>query len=412
MSYVLSLILWRIFGVLLVFLADVYLIKQIHKKNNQVVHAYEYLDYPDQEVLRIKIFQRPPAGFCESRKRQLMVRPRFPTIYHESEKPDVSTISEVIVIVNNAWKVGDLVDWWTEGCYWSGRVTEILDDGKLKIDLLLPPFGEGPSSHEVSSEDLRPSLNWCLDNGWTVPTPLCTDTAFFLFVCSVGPSDFTLRNDFAGSYKGVSYATSPSKGGLGLGTAALEGGSRRCCAQIIMPVVNSVAGVVVNKNFADGAAKTVPRVSLISDSSQSTQNSEAPVGPPEISMKVKNHCNTDSNSMEFGIGDTSSGKTCSESSHVRETSTEMVVETAVNDGYDDNYTLKKMRSDKSICLNSMSSNTMEAAILDLEELKNNSFLLNELLFHGNKRLAPVWSLCNTGAKPREGPEERRTGVLL
>lgn len=64
-----------------------------------------------------------------------MVRPQFPTIHHESEKLDVNTITEVIVIVDDVWKVGDLVDWLTDGCYWSGKVTKILGNGKIQVIL-------------------------------------------------------------------------------------------------------------------------------------------------------------------------------------------------------------------------------------------------------------------------------------
>lgn len=62
-----------------------------------------------------------------------MVRPPFPTVYRESEMPDVTTISEVAVIFKDARKVGDLVDWFSDGCYWSGRVTEILDDEMVQV---------------------------------------------------------------------------------------------------------------------------------------------------------------------------------------------------------------------------------------------------------------------------------------
>lgn len=65
--------------------------------------------------------------------KELMVRPRFPTIYRESEKLDVSAISEVIVIVDDAWKVGDFVDWFTDGCYWCGKVTEISGNDKVQV---------------------------------------------------------------------------------------------------------------------------------------------------------------------------------------------------------------------------------------------------------------------------------------
>ena len=40
----------------------------------------------------------------------------------------------------------------------------------------------------------------------------------------------------------------------------------------------------------------------------------------------------------------------------------------LNDKYDDNGSLKKMKIDQSICLNSTSYDTIEVAILGLEEL--------------------------------------------
>lgn len=48
----------------------------------------------------------------------------------------------------------------------------------MQIELHPPPVGEG-SSYEVSFKNLRPSLDWCLDNGWTVPIP----EVFSLFYC-------------------------------------------------------------------------------------------------------------------------------------------------------------------------------------------------------------------------------------
>lgn len=68
---------------------------------------------------------------------QLMVRPCFPPVYHKSEKPGINNISEVAVVAEDEWRVGDLVDWWTDGCYWTGHVSKILNDGKLKVLFLL-----------------------------------------------------------------------------------------------------------------------------------------------------------------------------------------------------------------------------------------------------------------------------------
>ncbi|PKU73695.1 uncharacterized protein LOC110112796 isoform X1 [Dendrobium catenatum] len=97
-----------------------------------------------------------------------MVRPRYPPFCHKSELPDVLPESDVIVIVNDSWKVGDLVDWWCDGCFWSGRITQILGSDKVQIKLPDPPVGEG-CSYEALCKDLRPSLDWSQENGWMVP---------------------------------------------------------------------------------------------------------------------------------------------------------------------------------------------------------------------------------------------------
>ena len=65
-----------------------------------------------------------------------MVRPCFPPICYVSQKPDINAITKVTVLVNDVWKVGDEVDWWTDGCYWSGRVTQLLGYEKVRVIFL------------------------------------------------------------------------------------------------------------------------------------------------------------------------------------------------------------------------------------------------------------------------------------
>ncbi|XP_038723156.1 uncharacterized protein LOC120015038 isoform X2 [Tripterygium wilfordii] len=147
-------------------------IRDIHRRKNGLGIDLEYFDFPDEKVRWTKLYQKHPAsGSKMDSKRQLMARPHFPPVYQESLKPDISTISEVVVIVNDVWKVGDLVDWFSDGCFWSGRITEMLGSEKFQIELLPPPYGEG-LPYEVSSKDLRPSLEWSPEHGWTVPLPL------------------------------------------------------------------------------------------------------------------------------------------------------------------------------------------------------------------------------------------------
>lgn len=94
--------------------------------------AFDVSLYLFAELTWIKVYQKPPylGKKSKSAKGQPMVRPDFPPFYCESEKPNTSAISGVVVLVDDAWKVGDLVDWLTDGCYWSAKVNEILEDGK------------------------------------------------------------------------------------------------------------------------------------------------------------------------------------------------------------------------------------------------------------------------------------------
>lgn len=62
-----------------------------------------------------------------------MLRPHFPAFFRERELPDVNLISEVIVAVTDVWRVGDLADWFSDGCFWSGTITEIMDDDMVQV---------------------------------------------------------------------------------------------------------------------------------------------------------------------------------------------------------------------------------------------------------------------------------------
>ncbi|KAI7745392.1 hypothetical protein M8C21_019909, partial [Ambrosia artemisiifolia] len=79
-----------------------------------------------------KIYQVPPyLRKSKPIKRQLMLRPQYPEMYHKSEMPPVNSISQACVILNGTWKVGDLVDWFESGCYWSARIVKVLSDDKV-----------------------------------------------------------------------------------------------------------------------------------------------------------------------------------------------------------------------------------------------------------------------------------------
>lgn len=69
----------------------------------------------------------------KGKHRELMVRPPYPPIYNEKQMPHVSEITEVTIIGGDAWRVGDLVDWWTSDCYWSGNITQLLGDDEAQV---------------------------------------------------------------------------------------------------------------------------------------------------------------------------------------------------------------------------------------------------------------------------------------
>ncbi|KAG8067116.1 hypothetical protein GUJ93_ZPchr0005g15284 [Zizania palustris] len=65
-------------------------------------------------------------------------------------------------------RAGDLIDWLSEDCYWTAKITKLLSEDKVEVELLEPPIGEG-GYYNADRKDIRPALDWCLENDWTVP---------------------------------------------------------------------------------------------------------------------------------------------------------------------------------------------------------------------------------------------------
>ncbi|CAN8287650.1 unnamed protein product [Cochlearia groenlandica] len=139
---------------------------KIFMKGITLYYNLEYLDYPDEGIHETKVFQRPEGGD----QNVLMIRPPYPRVCQENEVLSKKAGVEEAVVVHDAWKVGDLVDWWIDYSYWLGTVMEVREDKSVKIELLPEPHGEG-DSYEGLSKDLRPSLEWSLEKGWSVLVP-------------------------------------------------------------------------------------------------------------------------------------------------------------------------------------------------------------------------------------------------
>ncbi|XWS13804.1 hypothetical protein CRYUN_Cryun36dG0069900 [Craigia yunnanensis] len=280
-----------------------------------------------QEIRWTKLYQK--GSKSKNVEQTLMVRPCFPSVYRESRKPDVNTISEVIVIVNDAWKVGDLVDWWTDNCFWSGRITEKLGNEKVKIELSPPPVGEG-SSYEVFCKGLRPSMDWSVGEGWKLLIPK-------------------------------------------------ENKYHLCCAQIVKPLNQGSSPNLIDHTVRE--RKNVQPKAEASLKQNSSLSSYISIGSVHLLNKSEQlakkslnekHTNNTEKIRGLNILDHVPRKiSCSNSvstSYIQDTSAQMHGIAVLKDKYDDNGSSKKMKIDQSICLNFTSSDTIEAAILDLEEL--------------------------------------------
>ncbi|KAK8504272.1 hypothetical protein V6N12_044811 [Hibiscus sabdariffa] len=103
-------------------------IKEISWKNKELGHSLEYVDFPDEKIRWTKLYQ---CGKSKDKKRTLMIG-------------------------------GLTIAFGLEG------ITEKLDDENVKVELLPPPEGEG-SLYDASCKDLRPSLDWSVDEGWKLP---------------------------------------------------------------------------------------------------------------------------------------------------------------------------------------------------------------------------------------------------
>jgi len=143
---------------------------RVNESAGYLEYYLDYIDYTSEDKEWVQVFEKNPKSSKKNSKEsiQLMIRPSFPQWCYGHEVPEQFPNSVVTAIVDEAWKVGDLVDWLNEGCYWSGKITKLLDEDRVEVKLLAPPIGEG-KRYPANRNDLRPTLEWSLINGWTVP---------------------------------------------------------------------------------------------------------------------------------------------------------------------------------------------------------------------------------------------------
>ncbi|XP_024962299.1 uncharacterized protein LOC112502581 isoform X1 [Cynara cardunculus var. scolymus] len=269
-------------------------IKDVFLEKNKIL--LEYYDFSDEEISWAKIYEVPHYGRKSKQiKKQLMMRPHYPQMHHTSEMPPVNSISEVCVINDGTWKVGDLVDWFEDSSYWSARVIKVLSDDKVKIELPMAPAGEG-GVHEAFCKDLRPSLDWSAGKGWTLAT--------------------------------------------------MEGQSS-CSAQLIFPSQQDEVNCLDSEREEASSTSRISAAIAIEGGDRERQQEANKMNSEQVKMDGKAVISSSSSSSEDSIS----------TLHVEESKEEEVV-------------VGSAEYSSSIELNMMHEETLEATILDLEELAN------------------------------------------
>ncbi|KAH9625481.1 hypothetical protein KSS87_018340 [Heliosperma pusillum] len=300
-------------------------LKEVARRKGQVRYRVQYYDY-DDGLEWVKLYEFRKTG-SEKTKRELMLRPQFPSVYHASELLDMNAISDVAVVVDGDWIVGDMVDWKKDGCFWSGTITKVLGDKTVEIKLPDKPVGEG-LTYIVSRKDLRPSLNWSPDSGWTFPASM----VYF-------------RDQYPHNV-----------------TASL---SKPLVDMVVEDKATSRSSLDFNDTISSHTStSSLPLLSRLMCSKGDLK--------PSKNIFGKDREQTHGECMKFDIRDSSFRKpSCSDSvssSYNADTSAEVPAACSAEKKDPENVTAKKKRLQEAIPLNSMSCNSVESAVIDLEEL--------------------------------------------
>lgn len=141
-------------------------IKYVQIRKGEIWCAMQYVDFPDEKINFTKAYQQDPSG---KKKRVLMLRPCFPLLCMGVDNAVINAAAGAVVVVNGDWWVGDLVDWFSDGCFWAAKITAVISKERVQVELPNAPIGEG-GNYEALVKDIRPSLDWSMDQLWTVPS--------------------------------------------------------------------------------------------------------------------------------------------------------------------------------------------------------------------------------------------------
>ncbi|KAF9605801.1 hypothetical protein IFM89_018528 [Coptis chinensis] len=370
----------------------------------------------------------------KEKKMHLMVRPSFPSFYRTSQMPDTSTISEEIAILDDVFKVGDLVDWWSDGCYWSGRITDILGEDKVMVcfqtaslyKVTRPsPAGEG-KCYEVPCKDPHPSLEWSLECGWTVPISAESEASHFCarlvqpVIQETGTntdhskekrssesSDTVTSHSSAGTSPHPEISSHSPKGTpQQLFGCALNEETQRPCVGTgsdlgdvgmisetgtnVDPSREEASSEFSSTFSSHGSAGTSPHPEISSHFPKEMPERVTGCGLIEETQKPRVVTGTDLGGV--GMGKLSSSDSAS-SAHVERVSA-AAEKTTGRDRYNsNNKPSKRIRDSGQEYLNTSYSDTLESSIMDLEELVNKIKWLKRVHQYGFRNanaVAPSW----------------------
>ncbi|MCL7040234.1 hypothetical protein MKW94_016748 [Papaver nudicaule] len=406
--------------------------------------ALDYLDYDDYKKSWIQLYRVSPAEkHSDYKKRHLMLRPSYPQIYHQSQMPDTCEISEMVGIVDGSWEVGDLVDWFKDGCYWSGWITEVIDVENVQVQFPKPPMGEG-ETEKVSCKDLRPTLDWTPKLGWIAPIfeEGKTFRRCVRLIHPMGPGE--VRNNVVGSSETSSHVSSSSLAGSMPAELPLDSSGRENLNQASdIKMKNSspeppepfshTGGHIPKKHSCKLLKKQMTDTSNVKidgcaeknslqDSSSSiagdriepvlARNDMTSAETPKLSLHSRkriflekhsfNLLNKQKTDTSKNIKDDGAGKNSLSDnvSSIDDDKFEPVLarqEVASKDWYKYCGSSKKMRISEAE-LSSTSSGTIESSIMDLEVLINKVKLLKGALTYGiefSNSMKPSWKLLET-----------------
>ncbi|MCL7045244.1 hypothetical protein MKW94_024425, partial [Papaver nudicaule] len=310
-------------------------------------------------ITRMNLYRLNPAEKSTGvKKKHLMLRPGYPQIYHKSQMPDVSDFSEVVGILDRPWKAGDMVDWLKDGCYWSACIADVQDDDIVQVQCPRAPAGEG-GSYVVPCKELRPSLDWTPELGWTAPISKVTSEPCVRLVHPKNPG--RIRNSIFGTGVTSPFKFSPSSVSSHGSASSFPPGFSSVSSDRKIPIKPS--GGLLNKQ------KT---------GSENTKNGGADKTTSSLSVS------------------SSHGDTCESVSGRNKL--------PPRDRSNSRGSFKKMRKSETEP-NSTMSDMIESSIMDLEELVNRVKWLKGALEYGaefSTTMKPSWKFLETHASPEDG----------